>query len=144
MVRHKKPKLGKIPHYYSQITYGLVGWLIFVIFIGVGGGILKTLFELRGLLNDSVEVITRRIIVDTLIILALIEVLRTALSYLTEGRVRVTFIIDTVLIVMLNELMSFWFKGGNLNSFIILVISIFTLILARVIAIRFSPGNTED
>ena len=141
--KNKKSKSEKLIHLYTQITSLIIGCLIFVIFLGIAGGIVKTLMDFKLLLKESVELGVRQILINVLILFALIEVLRTALSYLSEKRVRVTFIIDTVLIVMLNEIMSFWYKGGSINAFIILMISIGVLIAARIIAIRYSPDIHE-
>lgn len=135
----KNNSQGKLVPIYTKITSFLIGILIFVIFLSIAGGLIKTVIDLKGLLAQSVEAASRQVLINILIIFALIEVLRTALSYLSDRRVRVTFIIDTVLIVMLNEIMSFWFKGGNINSFIILMTSIIVLIGARIVAIRYSP-----
>jgi uncharacterized membrane protein (DUF373 family) len=41
-------------------------------------------------------------------------VFKTCVTYLTEGRVKVTFIVDTILVVMLTEVISQWFKDGDL------------------------------
>jgi len=66
----------------------------------------KTCLDLRLLLSASLEVALRHIIVDALTLLAVVEVLKTALTYCSDGRVRVTFIVDTVLVVMLTEIIS--------------------------------------
>lgn len=125
---------------YSKITSFLLGFLILVLCVGIFGGIIKTAFDLRLLFEKNVEVSLRQALINTLVIFALIELLRTALNYLQEGRVRVTFIIDTVLIIMLNEVMSFWFQGvKNISAFLILILSIVVLMGARIMAIRYSP-----
>ena len=60
-------------------------------------------------------------------------------SYFSEGRVRVTFIVDTVLVVMLTEVISQWFTGGDWQKLGILALLLTTLGLVRVVAVRFSP-----
>ncbi len=125
---------------YSRITSLLLGVLIIVLFLGIFGGIVKTFIDLKLLLSQNVEISLRQTLVNTLVIFALVELLRTALNYLAEGRVRVTFIIDTVLIIMLNEVISFWFRGNkNIMSFAILLITILVLMGSRILAIRYSP-----
>jgi len=78
--------------------------LIITILVGLVGGVVKTFMDLRLLLSTDLEVALRHIIVDTLTILAVVEVLKTTLTYCSDGRVRVTFIVDTVLVVMLTEI----------------------------------------
>ena len=115
--------------------------LVIVALVGFFGGIVKTLIGLQLLLDHSVEESLRELLLNVITLLAVVEVVRTVMSYLSEGRVKVTFIVDTVLIVMLNEVISLWFKGPTLTSVIILVIMIVVLIFVRLLAIRFSPDG---
>ncbi len=115
--------------------------LVVVALIGFFGGIVKTLLSLQLLFDHSVEESLRELLLNVITLLAVVEVIRTVMSYLSEGRVKVTFIVDTVLIVMLNEIISLWFKGPTLISVIILVIMIVVLIFVRLLAIRFSPDG---
>jgi len=87
--------------------------LIITILVGLVGGVVKTFMDLRLLLSTDLEVALRHIIVDTLTILAVVEVLKTTLTYCSDGRVRVTFIVDTVLVVMLTEIISQAGNGSN-------------------------------
>lgn len=78
-------------------------------------------------------------------LLALIEVLRIAMSYLHDGRVRIRYIVDTVLIVLLNEVVSIWFKGNlNFQTLIMLISLLLTLMVIRVLAIQFSPKEKQE
>ena len=56
------------------------------------------------------------------------------------GRVRVTFIVDTVLVVMLTEVISRWFSGGEWQQFAVLGGILATLGAIRVVAVRYSPA----
>jgi len=47
---------------------------------------------------------------DTLVMPAILEVIRTLQVYLKLGRGRVTFILDTALAVLIGELMGPWFR----------------------------------
>ncbi len=89
------------------------------------------------------EVALRQVLVDTLTLLAVVEVLKTTLAYCSDGRVRVTFIIDTVLVVMLTEVISRWFTGGEWHQFAILGGILITLGLMRIVAVRYSPAPTK-
>ena len=143
MPRKLKAKNVSPRSIHKFITSFLLNFLIFVIFVGIFGGTVKTLLDLKSLFTQNVETVIKQSLINILIILALIEVLKTALSYVSEGRVRVTFIIDTVLIVMLNELMSHWFKGGTQTIFITIGGIIILLIGARILAIRYSPDQND-
>ena len=120
-------------------TRFILSLLTLTILLGLAGGVIKTFLDLRLLLSTDLEVALRHIIVDALTLLAVVEVLRTTLTYCSDGRVRVTFIVDTVLVVMLTEVISRWFTGGEWHQFAILGGIVITLGLMRVVAIRYSP-----
>ena len=84
-------------------TRFILSLLTLTILLGLAGGVAKTFLDLRLLLSADLEVALRHIIVDALTLLAVVEVLRTTLTYCSDGRVRVTFIVDTVLVVMLGS-----------------------------------------
>jgi uncharacterized membrane protein (DUF373 family) len=117
--------------------------LILTILLALAGGVAKTFLDLGMLLHHPLEVALRHIIVDTLLLLAVVEVFKTTLTYFSEGRVKVTFIVDTILVVMLTEVISEWFKGVRLNEFAVLGVVLLTLALIRVLAVRFSPAHGE-
>lgn len=114
--------------------------LIATILIALTGGVVKTFLDLRLLLSDNLEVALRHIIVDALTLLAVVEVLKTTLTYCSDGRVRVTYIVDTVLVVMLTEIISRWFSGGEWHQFAMLGGIILTLGAIRIAAVRYSPA----
>jgi len=118
--------------------------LILTILLALTGGVVKTLIDLKLLLNNPVEVALRQIIIDTLILLAVVEVFKTTLTYFSEGRVKVTFIVDTILVVMLTEVISEWFKGVPIDQFAILGAILLALAAIRVLAVRFSPTQGES
>jgi uncharacterized membrane protein (DUF373 family) len=117
--------------------------LILTILLALTGGVIKTLLDLTLLLHNPVEVALRQIIIDTLILLAVVEVFKTTLTYFSEGRVKVTFIVDTILVVMLTEVISEWFKGVHVEQFAILGVILLALAVIRVLAVRFSPTHGE-
>jgi uncharacterized membrane protein (DUF373 family) len=80
------------------------------------------------------------VLIGILILLAVVEVFKTSLAYLTQGRVKVTFIVDTILVVMLTEIISLWLRGGDWKSFALLLAVIAALGGVRVLAVRFSPS----
>jgi uncharacterized membrane protein (DUF373 family) len=114
--------------------------MIGTVLAALTGGVVKTFLDLRLLFNNPVEVALRHVIVDTLILLAVVEVFKTTLTYFTEGRVKVTFIVDTILVVMLTEVISQWFKGGDLIHLAVLGGILVTLAIIRVLAVRCSPA----
>ena len=131
-----------ITHVWEAGTRFILSLLTLTILLGLAGGVVKTFLDLRLLLSADVEVALRQVLVDALTLLAVVEVLKTTLTYCSDGRVRVTFIIDTVLVVMLTEVISRWFTGGEWHQFAILGGILLMLGLLRIVAIRYSPAPT--
>lgn len=125
-------------------TRFILSLLTLTILLGLAGGVVKTFLDLRLLLFNDVEVALRHVLVDILTLLAVVEVLKTTLAYCSDGRVRVTFIIDTVLVVMLTEVISRWFAGGAWDQFAMLGGILLTLGLLRIVAVRYSPAPTTS
>jgi hypothetical protein len=98
--------------------------LTLTILLGLAGGVMKTFLVLRLFLSAAVEV------------------LKTTLGHCSDVRVRVTFIIDTVLVVMLTEVSSRWFTGGEWHQFAIPGGILITLGLMRIVAVRYSQAPT--
>lgn len=115
--------------------------LIVTILLALLGGVVKTLFDLSLLFSLDVDVALRRIILDILILLAVVEIFRTTLTYFTEGRIKVTFIIDTILVVMLTEVITLWFNNMEFGRLWAILILISTLVVMRIITIKYSPNN---
>jgi uncharacterized membrane protein (DUF373 family) len=114
--------------------------LILTILIALTGGVIKTFMDIGLMFNAPVEVGLRQIIVDTLILLAVVEVFKTTVTYFSEGRVKVTFIVDTILVVMLTEIISLWFKEADQVKLLLLGAILLTLGAVRVVAVRCSPA----
>ena len=80
---------------------------------------------------------------DTLIILAIAEVFKTTLTYFSEGRVKVTFIIDTILVVILTEIISKWFSEAPVSQWMTLGGILIILGIIRIVAVQWSPTRAE-
>jgi len=118
---------------------GVLSLVIVTLLTALTGGALKTLWDIRLLLDHSSEVVLRQVIVNILMLLALVEVFKTTVTYFQEGRVKVTFIVDTILVVMLTEVISQWFKGGDWQALAALSGILLILSAVRVMAVRWSP-----
>ena len=124
----------------SEAVNILLYGLLLVTVVGIGVGIYQTASHL--LLNATDKNSTHTIetlILDTIIVVALVEVIRSIISYLNEGRVRVTLIIETVLIITLNEIIRGRFEGEPNVNVIYLLGIVVVLMSLRILAIRFSP-----
>jgi uncharacterized membrane protein (DUF373 family) len=129
----------KISRFFEMSARVALSLLIIVIILAILAGIGCTFYDLRLVFQQEFHGAFRTIIVDILTVLAIVEVLRTALAYFTEGRVKVTYIIDTVIVTVLTEVMAFWYKEMEWQEVAMTVMLVLSLACIRVIAVRFSP-----
>ena len=81
---------------------------------------------------------------DTVIMLASLELIRTLQSYLQLGRVKVTFIIDVALVVLIGELISLWYVDYEIAEILVNLGVISVLMLLRIVTIKYSPDYNEE
>lgn len=125
-------KLSLVLRVLSGISILMLAVWMLVGIVGFG----VDLFASRGV-NWSLS--AEQVIVKALIVLALLEVIRTFQAYLKLGRVRVTFIIDTALVVLIGELMGLWFKEYAPEKVLLSMGVITMLVVLRIVTTKFSP-----
>ncbi len=124
---------------YPCMVRALTGMSIMVLGLWMLAGVIVLLLDLRQVFVNGWANVAERAIIDTLILLALLEVIRTLQAYLQLGRVRVTFILDTALVVLIGELMGLWFKEYSPDKVLLGVGVITTLVVLRIVTNRYSP-----
>ena len=125
---------------YERLARWILSILILAILSGMLGGVIITILHLRLLFSMDIEHALRIIIIDVLTILAVLEMFKTTLAYFSEGRVKVTYIIDTVIVVMVTEIMACWFKEFDLYEMGMLTFLVLTLCVMRVFSVKYSPS----
>ena len=134
----------KITRFFEALARLLLSLLIVAIFIAILAGIAWTFRDLRLVFHLEFHEFFRTILVDTLTVLAMVEVLRTALAYFTEGRVKVTYIIDTVIVTVLTEVMAFWYREMEWQQIAMVIALVLSLAGVRIVAVRFSPRRVRE
>lgn len=122
-----------------QLVRALAGLLILTLSLWMLGGIVQLLLGLRALPHNLWAGLAEQVIINSLILLALLEVIRTLQAYLLLGRVRVTFILDTALVVLIGELMGLWFREYAPEKVLLGVGVIVALVILRIVTTRYSP-----
>jgi uncharacterized membrane protein (DUF373 family) len=122
----------------------LTSLLIVALCLWMGAGIVNVVLDLRQSFSSGWAGVAERTIIDTLIMLALLEVIRTLQAYLKLGRVRVTFILDTALVVLIGELMGLWFKEYAPEKVLLGLGVIVTLVVLRIATASFSPERSGE
>lgn len=129
----------KLTRFFEISARALLSLLIVAILLATLAGIVCTFYDTRLVFRMEFGSAFKTILVDILTVLALIEVLRTALAYFSEGRVKVTYIIDTVIVTVLTEVMAFWYKETSSEKIALVIALVLSLACVRVVAIRYSP-----
>jgi len=130
--------------FYPALVRSLTGLAIIALCAWMGAGVIVLVLDLGQVLKSGWTSVAERAIIDTLIMLALLEVIRTLQSYLKLGRVRVTFILDTALVVLIGELMGLWFREYAPEKVLLGLGVIVALVVLRIVTARFSPEIAGD
>ncbi|GAB4508586.1 MAG: hypothetical protein Tsb0026_07450 [Sulfuricaulis sp.] len=130
--------------FYPVLVRSLTGLAIVALCAWMATGVIVLVLDLGKVLTNGWASIAEHAIIDTLIMLALLEVIRTLQSYLKLGRVRVTFILDTALVVLIGELMGLWFREYAPEKVLLGLGVIVALVVLRIVTARFSPEPAGD
>ena len=126
---------------YPRVIDVLVGLSILALALWMFAGILRLVLDAASSLNLDWATAAERALTKALVILALLEVIRTLQAYLKVGRVRVTFILDTALVVLIGELMGLWFKDYTPEKVFLGLLVIVSLVALRIVTARHSPES---
>jgi uncharacterized membrane protein (DUF373 family) len=134
----------KVTRFYEASARTLLSLLIITILLAILAGTGYTLYDTRLVFSGDFHSASKTVLVDMLTVLAFVEILRTALAYFTEGRVKVTYIIDTVMVTVLTEVMAFWYKDMAWQQVGMVIALVLSLACIRIMAVRFSPRRVRD
>lgn len=132
------------PKWHSKVISLLVSILMVAIYIWMFFGFTNLLITLYQTYPDKWCHGARTMITDVIIILAALELVRILQSYLTIGRVKVSLFLDVALIVLIGELISYWYSESNMKEVVLSVAVISVLIILRMLTIKFSPDLKES
>jgi uncharacterized membrane protein (DUF373 family) len=120
--------------------------LVFIISIALIVGVYKSGYDLITNLNKPLDAILQKMLLDVVFIVALVEITITILGYLKEGSVHVRYIVDTILIIMLNEVVTLWFRKAELEQMLGLSAILLSLAIIRVTTIKWghTRGDIDD
>ncbi len=134
----------KLTRFFEISARAVLSLLIAATLLAILAGTLYTCYDLRLILQSDFHGAFRAILVDLLTVLAMVEVFRTALAYFSEGRVKVTYIIDTVIVTVLTEVMAFWYREMEWRQVAMVIALVLSLALVRIVAVRYSPRRVRE
>lgn len=134
----------RLTKFFELSARALLSLLIAAILMAILAGTIYTFYDLRLIFLQEFHTAFKAILVDVLTVLAIVEILRTALAYFSEGRVKVTYIIDTVMVTVLTEIMAFWYREMAWQKVAMVIALVLSLALIRILAVRFSPRKQRE
>lgn len=143
LIVNHQPLFERLTVWYATAVRLALNLLLVILTVALLIGIVKSGIDLYHSVREPLEVILQSLLLDAVFILALTEIIITTLGYLKDGRVHVRYIVDTVLIIMLNEIVSMWFKHPNLQDAIGLSVIVATLAAVRISVTRFAPQRRD-
>lgn len=142
-VRYQK-LFDQIAIFFGTAIRLMLNALVVIISVALVAGVIKSGIDLFDSLHKPLETILQQVLLDVVFIIALVEITTTILGYLKDGYVQVRYIVDTILIIMLNEVVSLWFRHASLQEAVSISVIIGTLALVRVTTIRIAPENKSS
>ena len=127
------------PSFYGLMVRVLIGLLMIGLSLWLLTGMVSLMKHLWLAVTGEWGHEAEKIIIDVVIILAILELVRTLQSYLELGRVKVTLILDAALVVLIGELISLWYRDYTATEVILSMGVITMLTLLRIITVKFSP-----
>lgn len=134
----------RVSVYFSTAIRIVLNLLLIIAVVALAVGVYKCGYDLISSIHKPLEIILQQILLDVVFIFAIVEVSNTILGYLQDGRVHLRYIVDTVLIIMLNEVVSAWFTHPTFERFGSLAIIITVLAMVRIAVTRLAPGDSLD
>jgi uncharacterized membrane protein (DUF373 family) len=129
---------------FNRMTRYLVSGLILCLGLWIAGGIYQLLHQFVLAFETDWSHLAEKMIIDAVILLAVLELIRTLQSYLALGRVKVTLILDAALVVLIGELISLWYREYTTREVMLSLTVIVILTLLRIITVKFSPEIPGD
>ncbi|MEJ2691739.1 MAG: phosphate-starvation-inducible PsiE family protein [Candidatus Thiodiazotropha sp.] len=132
------------PSLFNLITRYLVSGLILALGLWIVGGIYHLAHQLILAVESDWGDHAEKMIIDAVILLAILELIRTLQSYLALGRVKVTLILDAALVVLIGELISLWYRAYTTREVLLSLGVIVILTLLRIVTVKYSPEIPGD
>ena len=130
--------------WHSKIIGFFIGMLMFAIYLWLASGFANLVLNLYHSYPDQWSHGAEKMIKDAVILLASLELIRVFQAYLEMGRVKVTFILDVALVVLIGELISLWYREYVVEEVLMSTFVIVVFILLRILTTKYSPDYSDS
>ena len=118
---------------------------LFVLELILSGGLMLNLLKIFYdiyLSYPNINEVIKHLINNALSMFILIEIIKSINDYIRFRRIRISVVLDVSIIILLRELVLGLYQHSISEKFAIILSGIiFILIIARAIAVKFSPNN---
>jgi uncharacterized membrane protein (DUF373 family) len=129
--------------WHLRIVGFFIGLLMIAIYFWLASGFVNLVLNLYHSYPDQWSHGAERMIKDTVILLASLELIRVFQAYLAMGRVKVTFILDVALVVLIGELISLWYREYLMEEVFMSTFVIVVLTVLRILTTKYSPDHND-
>jgi len=130
--------------WHAKVIGATVGLIMIALYLWLLSGFAILLIKLYDAFLNGWLIGAEGMIKDTVIMLATLELIRTLQSYLLIGRVKVTFILDVALVVLIGELISLWYRKYEVTEVLLGIFVVATLVALRIITTKYSPASERE
>ncbi len=130
--------------WHLRIVGFFIGIFMMAIYLWMAAGLINLLLTLYHSFPDKWSHGAEIMIKDIVIILASLELIRVFQAYLFMGRVKVTFILDVALVVLIGELISLWYREYSMSEVFMSIFVVSVLVVLRIVTTKFSPDCSES
>jgi len=129
--------------WHSRVVGFFIGMFMIAIYLWMASGFINLVLNLYHSYPDKWSHGAEVMIKDVVIILASLELIRVFQAYLLMGRVKVTFILDVALVVLIGELISLWYREYSVNEVFMSIFVVSVLVVLRIFTMKYSPDANE-
>ena len=128
--------------FHSALRF-LIACIMVCLYLWIASGLVLLLISLyEGIVTGSWHDAAEQMVKQVVMLLAVLELIRTLQSYLELGRVKVTFILDAALVVLIGELIGLCYREYTIHEVGLSLAVIVVLTILRITTVKFSPENT--
>jgi uncharacterized membrane protein (DUF373 family) len=128
-------------HFLAALVRILLNIVLIIVIVALGVGVFKAGHDLVTSLDKPLTNMLQGLLINIVFIIALVEITIIILSYLKDGRIILRYIVDAILIIMISEIISLWFRGPSLTQAGSIAIIIVTLLLVR-LGVTYIESNS--
>lgn len=127
-------------------TTGLISTVfLYMLLLALVLGMAKTLLDIRFILFESLESGFNRMVTSILTVFVVIDLFKAFVDYQENDRIKLTDITDATILIVLREIaVGLYAQEFGYEFVLSLATLLFVLSIMRVLAVKYSPAETQS